>query len=341
MPLHRRRPVALCAMLLAAHAEAAAPQARGLASPRQVAADASVTVLSTDFARPGAITANDQALYVFDYGAQQLKQFTLDGRLVRAIGRLGAGPGEFRGVTDLQSAPSGRIFVADPQNGRISIFSPDGEFVGAFAPGKWTQRASPRTDSLLTLFNAGDSAFVMYAGSQRRRPLALPSGYAFLDTARVAGDRFAVVDRQGTLYAAFLYSGVIARHAVSAPAVILADGVARAPWPTVVASRVRTPEGRQAVQRALPSSVRPTLIGLATDGTRLVTLSWADEGAPRFLDIYDAFSLEYACSVRVPGTVSRIALAGTRLVAIAQEPESALLRNTARAMPGTDRRCVF
>ncbi|MGH7462006.1 MAG: 6-bladed beta-propeller [Longimicrobiales bacterium] len=70
----------------------------------------------------------DGAFYVADAAEKSVRLFARDGRLLKVIGREGAGPGEFRA---LESA--GRwgdtLWVVDPQLRRVSLFSADGEFL--------------------------------------------------------------------------------------------------------------------------------------------------------------------------------------------------------------------
>lgn len=58
----------------------------------------------------------------------KLKVFGSDGRLVRQVGRRGAGPGEFEAVRNILVANSGTIQIIDAALGRRSVFSRDGVF---------------------------------------------------------------------------------------------------------------------------------------------------------------------------------------------------------------------
>ena len=58
-----------------------------------------------------------------------VRVFGRDGRLIRSIGRVGEGPGEFRSVLGIAQTPDGRIFLQDPGNNRISVYSANGEWL--------------------------------------------------------------------------------------------------------------------------------------------------------------------------------------------------------------------
>ncbi|HZW31283.1 MAG TPA: peptidyl-alpha-hydroxyglycine alpha-amidating lyase family protein [Isosphaeraceae bacterium] len=78
-------------------------------------------------------------LYVTDgYGNCRVHQFSADGTLIRSWGEPGSGPGQFHLPHGIAVAPDGRVFVADRENDRIQIFSPDGEFLD-----EWTDVQRP------------------------------------------------------------------------------------------------------------------------------------------------------------------------------------------------------
>lgn len=76
-----------------------------------------------------AIAPNGE-LYVSDgYGNCRVHRFSADGQLIQSWGEPGAGPGEFHLSHGVWVSHDGRVFVADRQNDRLQIFSPDGEFL--------------------------------------------------------------------------------------------------------------------------------------------------------------------------------------------------------------------
>ena len=58
----------------------------------------------------------------------RVHKFSADGRLLFSWGGPGEGPGEFRDVHSVWEA-KGRVYVADRENHRIQVFSPEGEFI--------------------------------------------------------------------------------------------------------------------------------------------------------------------------------------------------------------------
>lgn len=78
-------------------------------------------------------------IYVTDgYRNCRVHRFTRDGRLVKSWGTPGKAEGQFHLPHSLAIDPDGRLYVADRANKRIQIFTPDGDFLGA-----WTGMGGP------------------------------------------------------------------------------------------------------------------------------------------------------------------------------------------------------
>ena len=79
-------------------------------------------------------------LYISDgYGNARVHRFNADGSLQMSWGAPGkTAPGEFHVPHGVWVHTDGRVFVADRENNRIQIFSPDGEFLT-----QWTGLARP------------------------------------------------------------------------------------------------------------------------------------------------------------------------------------------------------
>lgn len=65
-------------------------------------------------------------VWVLDNQANEIRVFSPDGRFVRAVGKGGEGPGEFRSPTGLARGSGGRMWVVDPRNVRVSVFDTAG-----------------------------------------------------------------------------------------------------------------------------------------------------------------------------------------------------------------------
>ena len=93
------------------------------------------------FNRPSDVALSPSGeLYISDgYGNARVHKFTPDGSLLFSWGAPGkTDPGEFHVPHGVWVHTDGRVLVADRENNRIQIFSPDGEFLA-----QWTDLARP------------------------------------------------------------------------------------------------------------------------------------------------------------------------------------------------------
>lgn len=74
----------------------------------------------------------------FDDGNNRVVKFSKEGRFLRAWGKTGYAPGEFRMLHSIALDARGRVFVADRGNNRIQIFDQEGKFLA-----QWTQFGRP------------------------------------------------------------------------------------------------------------------------------------------------------------------------------------------------------
>jgi hypothetical protein len=71
---------------------------------------------------------NGEILIADGYGNARVHRFSADGkRLIRSWGESGTEPGQFNIVHDIAVDRDGWIYVADRENRRIQVFSPDGK----------------------------------------------------------------------------------------------------------------------------------------------------------------------------------------------------------------------
>lgn len=83
--------------------------------------------VDSDLLNPSIPVVQGDAVTIFDYGDSAVKSFRIsDGALLWKFGRRGAGPGEFRGVTDMRADSAGMLWVMDRDNNRITILTTTG-----------------------------------------------------------------------------------------------------------------------------------------------------------------------------------------------------------------------
>ena len=79
-----------------------------------------------------AFAPNGHVFITDGYGNARVLEYTADGRKIREWGHPGTGPGAFHLPHAIQIGPTGTVYVADRENGRIEVFSPHGRFLRAF-----------------------------------------------------------------------------------------------------------------------------------------------------------------------------------------------------------------
>ena len=140
------------------------------------------------FSRPAhlAIDKRNGSLYVADgYSNARVHKYTPDGEYLLSWGESGTGPGQFNIVHNIDTDRDGWVYVADRENHRIQVFSPDGEFE--------TQWVNLSRAAALTIDSSGDRE-LLYVGEYF-------CGIATNDIGRDLGPRVTVMDTKGTVLA--------------------------------------------------------------------------------------------------------------------------------------------
>ncbi|MDO8680621.1 MAG: peptidyl-alpha-hydroxyglycine alpha-amidating lyase family protein [Acidobacteriota bacterium] len=142
-------------------------------------------------------------------GNNRVVKFSRDGKFIKAWGKTGYAPGEFRTLHAIAIDSRGRVFVGDRFNNRIQIFDQDGKFLTM-----WTQFGRPSGIS----FDSKDQIYVADSESDDEQNPGWEMGirigdartgwinafimYPWGDPREVAGNgaEFVAVDRDGNLY---------------------------------------------------------------------------------------------------------------------------------------------
>ena len=77
------------------------------------------------------------SIFVLDFRSQEIRLFDRDGKFIKRVARSGSGPGEIRQANGFLTAPDGRVWVNDPSNGRLTVFTPDGDFSAQHLVSPW------------------------------------------------------------------------------------------------------------------------------------------------------------------------------------------------------------
>lgn len=127
-------------------------------------------------------------LYVSDgYGNARIHKFSSDGRLIFSWGEPGSGPGQFQVPHGIAVDPQGTVYVADRENSRLQLFTPEGEYLS-----EWTDVARP---SQVFIDENGD----VYVAELGFRAGMWPGTTA--PTPEAPGGRVSIFNRHGQLKA--------------------------------------------------------------------------------------------------------------------------------------------
>lgn len=142
-------------------------------------------------------------------GNNRIVKFTKDGKFIKAWGRTGYAPGEFRTLHAIALDSRGRVFVADRFNNRVQIFDQEGKFLA-----QWLQFGRPSG----IFFDARDRIFVADSESDDVQNPGWEMGirigdartgwvtefipFPWADPRETAGNgaEFVAVDRDGNIY---------------------------------------------------------------------------------------------------------------------------------------------
>jgi hypothetical protein len=139
--------------------EVPAASLRRLVEELRVAPAVDDTSLFTDVSEFEIDVAN--RLWIYDRPGNRIFLFGPDGKLVRRVGRQGAGPGEFGSNNGMIALPDSGIALWDARNARVSFFSASGDFRAS-----WRTPAGFFTSNGLVTDQSG--AFYL------RRPVTVP-----------------------------------------------------------------------------------------------------------------------------------------------------------------------
>jgi len=169
---------------------------------------------STHFNAPSdVVVAANGDVFVADGhgldGNNRVVKFSKDGKFIKAWGKTGYAPGEFRTLHAIAIDSRGRVFVADRSNNRIQIFDQEGKFLTM-----WTQFGRPSG----IFFDDKDQIYVADSESDDEQNPGWEMGirigdahkgwitafiqYLWGDPRETAGNgaEFVAVDRAGNLY---------------------------------------------------------------------------------------------------------------------------------------------
>ncbi|HEX9304400.1 MAG TPA: NHL repeat-containing protein [Thermoanaerobaculia bacterium] len=144
------------------------------------------------FGPRGVAAAPDGKVWITDTGNHKVVVFNRSLGEQRAIGKLGAGPGEFSSPVGIGVGPSGQVYVADIGNRRIEVLDKEGRFQKSLPVAAWEGAAEPflevgETGEIYVTNPNGNTVLELASGGTVRntwssddsgKPFARPTGLA-------------------------------------------------------------------------------------------------------------------------------------------------------------------
>ena len=159
-----------------------------------------------------AVAANGDIFVADGHGASdnnRVVKFSKDGKFIKAWGKTGYAPGEFRTLHGIAIDSRGRVFVADRGNNRIQIFDQEGKHLAT-----WLQFGTPSGIA----FDDKDQIYVADSESDNVHESRLGAGHRIGDaktgwvtafildyggdprTLTGSGAEFVAVDKHGNIF---------------------------------------------------------------------------------------------------------------------------------------------
>src|SRR5262245_16871630 len=148
----------------------------------------------------------------------RISKFTRDGKFMKSFGKLGSGPGEFRGPHDITLDGEGRLLVADRGNMRVQILDQDGKYLG-----EWKQFSRPSgvyiRNDMIYVGDSESNGVARHPGWKRGiRVGSVKDGKVLyripdpLEAKGTSGPEGLAVDARGNVYGAEVGARQLAKH---------------------------------------------------------------------------------------------------------------------------------
>ena len=252
---------------------------------------------STSLKTPEKMQADNKGnLFVIDWSDLRVKEFSPDGKLVRAYGEEMGSPGAFVNPTDFAMDSGGNLWVCDLKQQRVGVLNRDGSR-RTIKPQNTIYRMAAVGDKMMTMIAPGDSKlFETYDLSGKQ----LNSFGELLEDQShkgiiLDGDIVADAANNGIIYGG-RYVGVIGAYDVEGKQRFLVQTIDNVPpptvWTTEVRQKVKPNTTRQVLSLSVLSNELYVLSGVHPDGS-------AGKGG-KVMDVYNKQDGHYLYSWELP-----------------------------------------
>lgn len=264
-------------------------------------------------------------LIVSDVGGRRIVAYSTKGELLWAFGRGGAGPGEFRQISDVSIESTGRVLVLDAINRRVTSFNPwDGSFTETALRdfGRPTQLIGLRRGVyLVSTMSSPDTPFTLVdtTGNVLERASHAWPGLANVDP--MAAQLWLTRTYKDQWVAAFsLASGFVTYDSVLTP-LVKGDYVDAVEFPRVRVTRDGDTEVREFADYA-----GCTACSITTDSGILFVVAGTDpDHRSRWIDAFALADGSYQGSYLLPEPARALAVKADTFYVLRNEPAPGIL----------------
>jgi hypothetical protein len=277
----------------------------------------------TTLLAPYVVQASDSVAYVFDGADARVKAIDRAGNLVWAFGKRGQGPGEFAVVTDLRLDATGRVWVADAGNARVTVLTPNGRLERMIPTQPRLHRIVPIADTAFLAYDTGDPFLVRYNLSGNRTALRALAGFDAKQ--RLVAEPALARAATGNVIVGFRWASRLVKVSPGDSLLWDVQGIDQLDFPAFSTYKTKIAGQDALVQRVDPAA-RAATAGLA-EGRNGQVLAWSigtgvDRG--RIIDHFSTRNGQYLGSTRLPIKPLNIAHTGTQLVLLLDDPVPSL-----------------
>ncbi len=261
---------------------------------------------STGLKTPEKMQAdNNGNIFVLDWSDLRVKEFSPDGKLVRAFGEEVGSPGAFINPTGFALDSGGNLWVCDLKQQRISVLNSDGS-KRTIKPQNTIYRIAAIGDRMMTMIAPGDSRlFETYdlSGQQLKSFGELLEDQSHKGII-LDGDIVADTANNGIIYGG-RYVGIIGAYDAEGKQRFLVQTIDNVPPPTVLATEVR--------QKVKPNTTRPVLSLSVLDNELYILSGVHTDGSAgsggKVMDVYDKQDGHYLYSWELPANAHEAIMA--------------------------------
>jgi hypothetical protein len=265
---------------------------------------------------------NSGNIFVLDWSDLRVKEFSPDGKFIKAFGDKIGEPGAFINPTGFALDSGGNVWVCDLKQQRIEVFNADGS-QKTITPKNTTYRIAAVGDAMITMVTpTHDRLFETYdlSGQQRQsfgEILADQTDKGII----LDGDIVADTENHGIIYGG-RYLGILGAYDAEGKQRFLVQTIDNVPPPAVL-----DVEHAGKKRKIKPNTTRP-ILSLSVLDKELYVLSGVDSDSAaggKVIDVYDKQNGQYLYSWELPAD-GQEAVVGANYIFIRRDNEVTVWR---------------